>query len=170
MRQVLVVSVLLVAACSAPPVTPPPPKPNLSATVETQVRATVAAALPTPKPRSITAAIGEDGFLYATRISDGTAVDEVPTAATSNNFVAYLKAARAHDDVGIQNLLVFRKLQMIRTGTRAKVIDTVQDLVDIAQVRFIDGDWPTGTAWLDHTWVVAQLPADFVRARPTPTP
>lgn len=160
MRHLMLIgAALLLSACSASP------SPVVRATA---IPVATPQPLPTSTPRTAARpGVGDVGWIYATRTAGGSA-DSVPVAGNADDFFAYLKASRAKDDVGMQQLFRDNRLISISTGTQARVIDSIDAPYDIVQVRFIDGEWPTTTGWLDHLWMVAQLPDGFIH--PTQTP
>jgi len=129
----------------------------------------VACSAPLPMPSVLTAshpAVGEQGWIYAELKSGGVA-KSINVAATAAEYTALRKALNAKDDVGVRNLLLTTRYPEAAIGTRVLVIDTAHTLVDLVEVRFIDGEWARTTGWTEQYWVVSRLPDGFT---PVPAP
>lgn len=150
--------------------TVPVATPNVAGTVQAQVRATVGAVAPTAtsvpaRPALGHPKIGENGWIYAERAT-GEPANQVGVSGSPSDSIAFWKSLNAKDDIGVQQLFRTNRLMLIAVGTRVLVIDSLKSDIDLLQVRFIDGEWPTTTAWLESLWIVSRLPPGFTP--PTP--
>lgn len=148
----------------APSVATQPPA-TIVATVQAQLRATVSAVTPTATSAPArfigrSPKVGGNGWIYAERTSGGVA-EQVPVSGSPSDSIALWKSVNANDTVGVQELTHTGRLVGISVGTRVLVIDSLTSTIDLLEVRFIDGEWPTTTGWLQSGWVVSGLPPGF---------
>jgi hypothetical protein len=97
------------------------------------------AAQTTPRLR-----IGDIGM-----INDGSR-SPVPLSSTKDGYEEMAKAGRAHDTVGLRQMVLAGKVFAVPVGTRARVIDMS---FAMRRVRILDGKYKDAAGWLPFEYV-----------------
>jgi hypothetical protein len=142
-RIKLAVAILLVVAVaivysrqSRTPATGPSVSPSPQVTMATQPQQT-----PQTLPRL---GLGDIGT-----IDDGSG-SPVPLSSTKDRYDEMAKAGRAHDTVGIRQMVLTGRVFVVPVGTQAKVIDTS---FAMRRVRILDGKHKDAAGWLPFEYV-----------------
>ena len=82
-------------------------------------------------------------------IDDGSR-SPVPLSSTKDGYDEMAKAGRAHDTVGIRQMVIAGRVFAVPVGTQARVIDTS---FTMRRVRILDGEHKDAAGWLPFEYV-----------------